>query len=154
MLGYCINKYMDDTINTKCTFSYYDINNISSHKWSSCKNKINTFFCINSIMHFNIEYFNNYIEKIADKNAILIFNCLEMANERIEFNDIYFIERLDDIVKYKFPVHNNVMTEKYINIEHIISKYNWKILNTYKSSADNITCLYRWYVVQLKINDN
>ncbi len=121
----------------------YDLNN--GIKISFFK-KFNLITCINSIMHFSTDVFWSDLNKIVNKNAIMIINVLDMDNIRYEQND-YFIERDNEYVIYKFPIHNKIKQEKYIDIEEKFNNYGWKIIDIFKPTNDNLTKLYKWYVV-------
>ncbi len=108
--------------------------------------KFNLVTCINSIMHFSTDLFWSDLNKIVDNNCIMLVNVLEMDNIRYERND-YFIERDNNYVIYKFPIHNKIKQENYINIEEKFNKYGWKIIDIFKPNNDNLTKLYKWYIV-------
>jgi SAM-dependent methyltransferase len=151
MLAKGINKY------SKSLYSLNEYNNIMfSHAdlnknfdgWININQKYDYIFCINSIMHFTSDIFWDKIKSISKEKTIIIFNVVDMENNtRYDFMDNNFMERKDDIVYYKFPIHKEIKQEKYIDILNILNKYNWTIKETYKSTDNNLTKYYKWYVI-------
>lgn len=145
MLGSAIVNMCD---NSKHKFSYYDFNNCDSIKWLTFDNiKYDYILCINSLMHFNTDTYWELLEKITVKGTIMIFNLLELEG-RYNIDEKHYIERKGEMVEYMFPIHNNIMTEKYIdNIMEILQKYNWKIISSEKFINNNMTDCYKWYKI-------
>ena len=142
MLGKAINKYIDyDNI----FFSACDLK-LGLDGWYNVSNyKFDTIIMINSVMHFSNDNFWLNINKVSKSNTKLLLNVFEMDNMKYEFNE-YFIERIDSIVRYKFPIHKNIKEEMYIDIKTIFDKYGWTILYRYQPDTNNLTKFYTWYI--------
>ena len=146
MLGKSINKYY----NNNTLFNYCNLNNINE-SWFSINNYFDIVLMINSIMHFSNDSFWTKINDVTMTNSIILLNVVEMDNNfKYIFGKSkeYFIERTDNTVTYKFPIHNNIKTESYIDINKYINKFGWNIIETFKSDTDNITKFYRWYILK------
>ena len=148
MIAKAINKYNH---NDKINFMYCDLNS----NWPliiNTNNKFDTIIMISSLMHFNSDSFWSKLNNITTNSAKILLNIVEMEdNYKYEF-DTNFIERKGNTVYYKFPIHNSVREENYININEYLNKYGWNILETFKPDYNNITKFYRWYIINKVYN--
>ncbi len=145
MLGSGINKY---NYNNNINFMYCDLN----QKWplilTNSLKKFNFIICLSSIMHFMTDNFWNNLNNITDKSTKMLINIVEMPDNfkyEIDTNN-HFIERKQNKIYYKFPIHNSIMEENYIDINDI-KKYGWNIMETFKPDYNNLTQYYRWYIL-------
>ncbi len=154
MLCKAINKY---SINKNIMFAYKNLpkdnNDIAlcagkNNNWINLnKNYYDVVLMINSLMHFSTDYFWNELKSITKTSSLILFNLVSMENnERYDFDE-YFIERKDNTVYYKFPIHNNIKEEPYIDINDIL-KRGYIIINSFQSKEDNLTKYYKWYVIK------
>jgi SAM-dependent methyltransferase len=146
MLGSAINKYSNNNIN----FMYCDLNFSWPLIFKNSLKKFDFIICLNSIMHFMTDNFWNNLNNVINKSTKMLINIVEIQDQfRYEFDE-YFIERKQNKIYYKFPIHNNIMEENYIDIndiKQIINKYGWNIIETFKPDNDNLTKYYRWYIL-------
>jgi SAM-dependent methyltransferase len=143
LIGQSINKYSYDK---KIIFNYCDLNKIDKSLILR-NNYYDIVLIINSIMHFSTDVFWKKINNITKSKSILLLNILDINNNtKYTFDNSYFIERKDDMVYYQFPIHNSIRQEKYIDINEI-TKYGWKIIETFKPSDENLTKNYIWYIL-------
>jgi hypothetical protein len=148
MLGYGINKYSN---NININFMYCDLNKQWPKILTHSLTKFDFIICLSSIMHFMTDNFWNNLNTITYKSTKMLINVVEMEDQfRYEFDE-YFIERKNNKIYYKFPIHNTTMEEDYVDIKDInnlISKYGWNIIETFKrDKSDNLTQYYRWYII-------
>ncbi len=143
MLGSGINNY---NINTNINFMYCDLNK----EWPKIisNKKFNLVICLSSIMHFMTDTFWANLNSVTDKSTKMLINIVDVPNNFIyQFNENeYFIERKEQRIIYKFPIHNSIMEENYVDI-NIINKYGWNIIETFKPDYNNLTKYYRWYIL-------
>ena len=120
-------------------FSYADVSkNING--WVNVEKKYyDIVLMINSLMHFSKESFWNQLNEIIKPNTLLLFNLVNMENNECCNNGIY-MERKDNTVYYKFPIHNNIKQESYIDINEILNK-GFTILEVIEIKY------YKWYIV-------
>jgi cyclopropane fatty-acyl-phospholipid synthase-like methyltransferase len=142
MLAKAINKY---SFNDKIMFSYSDISK-DINGWVPINNNYyDIILCINSIMHFNTESFWEQLSKIKKNSSFILLNLVNMENgTTYNKNDIY-MERKDNYVYYKFPIHNNIKKESYIDINSILDR-GYKIIDEY-SNNESFTNFYKWYIL-------
>lgn len=153
MLGKAITSSQS---NTKATFGYCDLTDIDKSNLLKRSEICNVILCINSIMHFFNDTFFMKLKNIMKPNSLILFNVVEMENNLrlnlgLNLDDKHFIERKDDMVYYKFPIHNDIKKEPYIDndmIQNKLSYYKWTIINTFTSTDDNMTKLYKWYLIK------
>ncbi len=147
MICKAINKY---SINNNIMFAYKNIG-YDNNSWINLnKNYYDIILMINSLMHFSTDYFWNELKSIIKPSSLILFNLVSMENnERYEFDE-YFIERKDNKVYYKFPIHNNIKEEPYIDINDIL-KRGYSIVNSFQNTEDNLTKYYKWYVIKQQI---
>lgn len=154
MICKAINKY---SISDNIMFAYKNLPNTSfdiarsaeeKNNWINLnKNYYDIVLMINSLMHFSTDYFWEELKSITKKSSLILFNLVSMENnDRYEF-DKFFIERKDNKVYYKFPIHNNIKEESYIDINDIL-KRGYEIVNSFQSKEDNLTKYYKWYVIK------
>ena len=111
-------------------------------------------YAINSLMHFNTEQFWEQINKVSQKGTRFIFNLLQVNTYKdIEWinNNSYIKQNKNQIELYFENVQSEPLIEKYITIKDVkkyLEQYNFNIIYTYKSSNNNITDLYDWYVCE------
>ncbi len=139
--------------NNKVYFGYCDLNYINQSFLLKRNESFNIILCINSIMHFFTDEFFMKLKKIMKPNSLMLFNVVEMENNyKFNLDENHFIERKDNMVHYKFPIHSDIKEESYIDIDMInkkIIEYKWEIINTFKSTDDNMTQYYKWYLIKL-----
>ena len=142
----------------KNIFNYLNL----ATNWNNTKDKWMTFdfdkrfdvvVAINSIMHFFTDKFWEQLNQIVKKDTKFIFN---VVNEKVkdnfilDCNDNSYIKYEDNMVKYRFSsVHVSEMTEVFItkdSIHEMVTKYNWKIINTYTHET-GLPSLYTWYTL-------
>jgi SAM-dependent methyltransferase len=141
MIAKAINMYSNNMHNN-INFMYCDLNK----EWPQImNNKFDTVFMINSLMHFNSELFWGKLNNIINDSTKILLNLVEMEdNYKYEFGDS-FMERKGNKIYYKFPIHNSIKEEQYIDINEL--KKNWTIIETYKIDNNNLTKFYRWYII-------
>jgi SAM-dependent methyltransferase len=148
MLSKAIKSYQN---NTKTSFGYCDLIDIDKSILLKRNESFNIILCINSIMHFFNDKFFMKLKKIMKPNSLMLFNVVEMENNKFNLDENHFIERKDNIVYYKFPIHSDIKEEPYIDIDMINKKlieYKLEIVNTFTSTDDNITKYYKWYLIK------
>ncbi len=102
--------------------------------------------CLSSIMHFMTDVFWENLNKVTDKSTKMLINIVDIDdNFRYDFDE-YFIERKQNKIYYKFPIHNSIMEENYVDIKKI-NEYGWNVIETFKPNYDNLTKHYKWYVL-------
>ncbi len=142
MLGKSINKNNKNNI----YFMYCNLNKDWPH---ILNNNFDLIVCINSIMHFMTSNFWTKLNNITNKSTRILLNIVEMDdNYKYEFgnNNEYFIERKQNKIYYKFPIHNIIKEEDYVDINDI-KKYGWNVIDTFKPDYNNLTKFYRWYII-------
>jgi SAM-dependent methyltransferase len=150
MIGHAINNIRrNNNINNKINFMYCDLNN----EWPLIlNNKFDIIIIISSIMHFCSDIFWTKLNNISKKTTKLLINVVDINNnKRYEFkinDEINFIERKEDKIYYKYPIHNSIKEEPYIDINIYLNKYGWNIIDTFQpndNNYNNITQFYKWY---------
>ena len=144
--------------NNNIHFNYIDLSgewDKTHDKFYDVKfNKYMNIYAINSLMHFNTEQFWEQINKVSQKGTRFIFNLLQVNTYKdIEWinNNSYIKQNKNQIELYFENVHSEPLIEKYITIKDVkkyLEQYNFNIIYTYKSSNNNITDLYDWYVCE------
>ena len=102
--------------------------------------------CINSIMHFSSDTFWEDLNKVTKQNTMMLINVVDLIGTKYTFGD-YFIESIDNIIYYKFPIHTSIKKEPYIDIVKYFNKYNWNIVDTFKPNNNDLTDCYKWFIV-------
>jgi SAM-dependent methyltransferase len=158
MLGHGINKYSNNM--QSINFMYCDLNKDWPKILKNSLIKFDFIICLSSIMHFMTDNFWNNLNNVVDKSSKMLINIVEIEDQfRYEFDE-YFIERKKNKIYYKFPIHESIMEEEYVdinNLKHTINKYGWNIIETFKKdksdesdsnySNNNLTQYYRWYLI-------
>ena len=101
---------------------------------------------INSIMHFSSDKFWEDLSKVTKQNTIMLVNIVDITNSKYTFGE-YFIESIDNIIYYQFPIHTSIKQEPYIDIIKYFNKYNWNIVDTFKPNNNDLTDCYKWFIV-------
>ena len=150
MIGHAINNYNNYNNYHEINFMYCDLNN----EWPLIlNNKFDIIIIISSIMHFCSDNFWNKLNNVSKKSTKLLINVVIInINNRYEFiinEEINFIERKEDKIYYKYPIHNSIKEEPYIDINIYLNKYGWNVIETfqpnYNNNYNNITQFYKWY---------
>jgi SAM-dependent methyltransferase len=147
MIGHAINNNNYYNYH-KINFMYCDLNN----EWPLIlNNKFDIIIIISSIMHFCSYDFWSKLNNVSKKSTKLLINIVDINinNYRYEFkinDEINFIERKGDKLYYKYPIHNSIKEENYIDINIYLDKYGWNVIETFQPDYyDNITQFYKWY---------
>ncbi len=154
MICKAINKY---SINKNIMFAYKDIARSAENNWINLeKNGYDIVLMINSLMHFSTDYFWKELESITKPSSLLLFNLVSMEKDehyKLTDSDEFFMERKDNTIYYKFPIHNNIKEEPYIDINDIL-KRGYNIVECYQSKEDNLSKYYKWYILERSTKTN
>ncbi len=146
MIGKAVNNYNNDNhyMIHNINFMYCDLN--STNYPNILNDKFNLITCINSCMYFMNDNFWGKINEITTESTIMILNIVDNI-----INNDYYMEIKNNKLYYKFPIHNTIKEEPYIEISFLnilLKKFGWKIINEYKSNNNNITDNYKWMILQ------
>ncbi len=132
-------------IENNMTISYMDLGKPSEYWYELNNSMFNLILCINSLMHFCTDYFWETINMITENGSFMIVSLVDNI-DTYNFNE-YYIKKVGNMIKYKFPIHDKENTEPFIE-KDIFSKYGWNIFDTYKSDYGNLSDCYIWYILQ------
>ncbi len=156
MICKAINKY---SISDKIMFAYSDVARSAEEKnnWIDLnknyyKNHYEVALMINSLMHFSTDYFWKTLDTVMKPDGLIIFNLVSMDNNYCYRFDEYFMERKNNTIYYKFPIHDNIKEEPYIDINDIL-KRGYTIIEEFQSKENNLTKYYKWYVLKRNKTD-
>ena len=105
-----------------------------------------------SLSHFYNETFWSKLDRVSKSNSTFIFNLVnDNSLDRWESDNNYLYSK-DGIVTYYFDaIHNEEMTEKFINSEEldkIIEKTKWNISMKITPDGKELDSKYTWYVLK------
>ena len=76
----------------------------------------------------------------------MLVNVVDIINSKYTFGE-YFIESIDNMIYYQFPIHTSIKQEPYIDIIKYFNKYNLNIVDTFKPNNNDLTDCYKWFIV-------
>jgi hypothetical protein len=157
--GYDYDHYILNQARNKFNnviFNYIDLRydwNKTDEKYYEVKyNNYMNIYAINSLMHFNTEKFWEQINRVSIKGTRFMFNLLDDNDNNYQCDDDY-LKKIDKntVEIYFSSIHNKPITEKFITIKDVIpflEKYHFNIIYEKQYNNDNLTKLYKWYIVE------
>jgi SAM-dependent methyltransferase len=127
--------------------SYYNLAKEDNYWYNIKEDNFNLILAINSIMHFCTDYFWETINSITQDESYMIVSLVDNIDS-YHFDE-YYIKKIDNMVYYKFPIHEEERSEIFID-KDVFIKNGWEICYTYKTNYNNLSDCYTWYI--LKIN--
>lgn len=125
----------------------WDKNNIwNSFDWTIKYDYIIANF---SLMHFCTNIFWLQLNNVANKGSKFIFNVVKSNSSWNNDKSYLKSDNKQTIINFDW-VHNNSITEDLITeeiINNLISKFNWKIIETTQSNEPLTEC-YKWYILE------